>query len=57
MKTISNDFISNDKKKFDWKFGKILASSLSGFIAGIIVSALFIITLFDLTFKGNVSGF
>lgn len=57
MKKTSNDFISNDKKKFEWKFGNILASSLSGFIAGIIVSALFIITLFDITFKGNTPGF
>jgi len=57
MKKTSNDFISNDKKKFDWKFGNILASSLSGFIAGIIVSALFIITLFDITFKGNTPAF
>ena len=53
MKKISNDFVSNDKKSFKWRLGKLLASSLSGFIAGIIVSALFFLTLFDLTFKGN----
>lgn len=57
MKKTSNDFVSNDKKKFEWKFGNVLASSLSGFIAGIIVSALFIITLFDITFKGDISKF
>lgn len=57
MNTKANDFISNDNKKFEWKFGKVLASSLSGFIAGIIVTALFFITVFDLVFKGNNSGF
>lgn len=57
MKKTTNDFVSNDKKKFDWKIGKILASSLSGFIAGIIVTALFFVSVFDLAFKGNISGF
>jgi hypothetical protein len=57
MKKTSNDFISNDKKNFKWRFGKLLASSLSGFIAGLIVSALFFLTLFDMTFKGSNIGF
>jgi len=57
MKKMSNDFISNDNKNYKWRCGKLLASSLSGFIAGMIVSALFFLTLFDLTFKGNNLGF
>lgn len=57
MKKTSNDFISNDNKKFKWQCGTLLASSLSGFIAGIIVSALFFLTLFDMTFKGSNLGF
>lgn len=57
MKKTTNDFISNDKKHFEWKIGKILASSLSGFIAGIIVTALFFVSVFDLTFKGSILGF
>jgi len=51
MEKSFDDFISHDKKSFKWKLGKILASSLSGFIAGVIVSVLFIIAIFDLTLK------
>lgn len=57
MNTKSNDFVSNDKKKFEWKLGELLASSLSGFIAGIIVAIIFILAIFDLTFKGHNLGF
>lgn len=53
----ANDFVSNDKRGFKWKIGKNLASSLSGFIAGIIITSLFFITVFDLVFKGNNPGF
>lgn len=52
-----DDFVSHDRKKFEWKVGKILASSLSGFIAGIIVAAIFFLTVFDLTLKGSNLGF
>lgn len=51
MNTTSNDFISNDKKKFEWRIGKLLASSLSGFIAGIIVATIFFVVVFDLLSK------
>jgi len=51
------DFISHDKKTFKWKMGKILASSLSGFIAGIIVSAIFFLTVFDVALKQKNMGF
>lgn len=57
MNKKANDFISNDDNKFEWRIGKVVASSLSGFIAGIIVTALFFITVFDLVFKGNNPGF
>ena len=57
MNTKSNDFVSNDKKRFEWKLGELLASSLSGFIAGIIVAIIFILAIFDLTFKGYNLGF
>ncbi len=52
-----DDFVSHDRKSFEWKLGKILASSLSGFIAGIIVAVIFFLTVFDLTLKGNNIGF
>lgn len=51
MKKSFDDFVSHDKKSFKWRLGKVLASSLSGFIAGIVVAVIFIITIFDLTFK------
>ena len=52
MKTPLNDFVSNDKKTFRWKIGKVLASSLSGFIAGLIVATIVFLTVFDVTLKG-----
>lgn len=51
MEKPHNDFVSKDKRNFEWRIGKMLASSLSGFIAGIIVSVIFFMTLFDLTLK------
>ena len=52
-----DEFVSHDRKKFKHKLGKVLASSLSGFIAGIIVTVIFFLTVFDLAFKGNNLGF
>lgn len=57
MKKISEDFISNDPKTFEWKIGHVLASSLSGFIAGIIVASIFFVTVFDMTLKSSNIGF
>jgi len=41
-----NDFVSHEKKNFKWHIGKTLASSLSGFIVGIIVSIIFFFSVF-----------
>jgi len=57
MEKTFDDFVSHDRKSFKWRLGKALASSLSGFIVGLIVASLFFITIFDLTFKGNNLGF
>lgn len=57
MEKLINDFVSHDKKTFKWRVGKVLASSLSGFIAGIIITAIFFYALFDMAFKGNNMGF
>jgi len=46
-----SDFVSHEKKTFKWRIGKTLASSLSGFIVGIIVSIIFFLSVFDLTLK------
>lgn len=51
QKELAKDFISSEHKKFKFRLGKALASSLSGFIAGIIVTVIFFLTLFEITFK------
>lgn len=51
MKEILEDFVSNEKRKVKWQIGRINASSLSGFIAGIIVTTAFFLAIFDLSSK------
>lgn len=51
LKEIKEEFVSHEKRKFNFKLGKVLASSLSGFLAGIIITTIFFLTLFDITFK------
>ena len=46
-----DEFISHEKKIFKWSVGKVVASSLSGFIAGIIVSTIFFLAIFNLSAK------
>jgi len=44
MKKIPNlfkDFISEEPRQFKFKIGKTVASSLSGFIAGVIFASIF----------------
>jgi hypothetical protein len=48
---IAGDFVSCEHRHFKWHLGKVLASSLSGFIAGVIVTAIVILAIFHLTFK------
>ncbi len=47
------EFVSSEKNEFKWSLGKLLASSFSGFIAGIVIASLFFYTLFDLTWKAR----
>ncbi len=35
----NNDFISNEPRTFRFKLGKALASSLSGFVAGVLAAS------------------
>jgi acid phosphatase family membrane protein YuiD len=51
MESLKEEFISHEKRNFKFKLGHVLASSLSGFLAGIIVAVIVFLTLFDLTFK------
>jgi len=40
MNNITRDFVSQEQREYKIKIGGILASALSGFIAGIIVASL-----------------
>jgi hypothetical protein len=51
MKEIAEDFVSKEKKDFKWALGKVGASALSGFLAGLAVAAIFFFTVFDMTLK------
>jgi hypothetical protein len=57
MPKLSDDFVSNDQKTFEWKIGRVLASSLSGFLAGLLVASILFLTIFDLTLKASNVGF
>jgi tetrahydromethanopterin S-methyltransferase subunit F len=51
MSKIAEEFVSNEKKDYKWKIGVINASSLSGFIAGFLVAAVFFLVVFDIAMK------
>lgn len=41
MNKLLADFVSGEERYFQFKIGKILASSLTGFVAGVIVASFF----------------
>jgi len=51
MQEIAAEFISKEKRRFKWGIGRIIASSLSGFIAGIVVSVIVFLTIFQVSFR------
>ena len=38
---MNNDFVSGEKRMYRFKLGTVIASSLSGFVAGVVVTSLF----------------
>ncbi|MGE5297877.1 MAG: hypothetical protein ACM3KM_01815 [Acidobacteriaceae bacterium] len=46
MHKIARDFISEETRHFEFKVGEVLASALSGFIVGVIVSSVIWILAF-----------
>ena len=50
-KNIEESFVSKEHRHFKWSLGSVLASSLSGFLAGIVVTLIIIYALFDITLK------
>ncbi len=51
FKKLKQDFVSIESKTFKWYIGTVIASSLSGFLAGIIVAAIIIFAFFDVSLK------
>jgi hypothetical protein len=51
MEGLKDEFVSHERRHFKYNLGKLVASSLSGFLAGIIVTVIFILTLFDIVLK------
>lgn len=46
MHKIKEDFISKELREYRFKMGTVLASALSGFIAGVTVASVFWVFLF-----------
>lgn len=40
MNKVTRDFVSDEKRDFKFKIGHILASGLTGFLAGVIVTGI-----------------
>jgi len=40
MNKITRDFISEENRQYNFKFGQLIASSLSGFICGALVATI-----------------
>lgn len=51
MKNLKNEFVSNEVKHYKFQLGKTLASSLAGFLAGIITVLIVLMSLFEFTFR------
>lgn len=51
MEELKDEFISHEKRKFKHRLGKVLASSFSGFIAGIVVTLIIIFSFFTVTLR------
>ncbi len=46
MKKIAEDFVSKEPRQYKFKMGRMLASSLSGFVAGAVLASIIWILLF-----------
>jgi len=51
IKEIEDEFVSHERRKFKFRIGKLLASSFSGFLAGIIVAIIIFLAFFQITLK------
>ncbi len=51
INTIKDEFVSQENKNYKVKLGKLVASSLTGFLAGIAVTLIIIYALFNISLK------
>jgi len=54
MNKITRDFVSEEKREYRFKIGQLLASALSGFLAGVIVAS--IVWMIALQYLMNMAG-
>jgi len=40
MNNVTKDFVSNEPREYKFKLGTVIASSLSGFIAGVLLTSI-----------------
>jgi hypothetical protein len=50
---MKNDFVSNEMRQYKFQLGRTIASSLAGFLAGIITTLIIVMSLYELTFKSK----
>jgi tetrahydromethanopterin S-methyltransferase subunit F len=48
MNNLEEEFICREKKHFRFQIGRVLASSLSGFIAGVVFASIIFLTIYYL---------
>lgn len=48
MDEIKSDFVSTEQRDYKFKIGTVIASSLSGFIAGFVIATLFWLILISI---------
>lgn len=51
MEDLKDSFVSSENRHFKWHLGRVIASSLSGFIAGIIATVIIFVAFFTITLK------
>lgn len=47
MNKLTRDFVSEEKRQYDFKFGQVIASSLFGFICGSVVASMIWIVILE----------
>lgn len=53
LNKIIRDFVSEEKRAYKFKIGKTLASSLAGFVAGVVIATIILVTAYLVFANGN----